>query len=203
QAWQKPRMPQYSVDESHELSELSAAQKFDVHASIVEMRGNEAARSALRNGDVVLLGLRQETSTIASMDQSGTRGTGVYDDHIVVLRKDADGERQWHIAGRASTEPTAQYDEHARPGPARDSIYANVRWRRSEGFDANGDGVVDLGRLVEGTIEMVRSDHPNPASARTNVAFRPSPEQLGVHSRVGLIERDTNADGQFDENDPS
>lgn len=205
QATQLPRMPDYNgreVNEPNELVGLTNAQKFDIYASIVETHGNQAAFDALRNEESVLLGLRKETSTVASMDGHGRRGTGVYDDHLVALWKDANGERHLFIADRASTEPTAQYDEHAQPRPGRENTpYASVIWRRGEGADANRDGTDDLGRLAEGTIEMVTAEHINPRLARTNDAFRPSPEQLTPPRDVGLVQRDTNGDGWFTQND--
>lgn len=213
QATQPPRMPDYSREpgEPNELAGLTDAQKYDIYASMVEARGNQAAFDALRNEESVLLGLRKETSTVASMDDPRTpnvdesqlrRGTGVYDDQIVVLRKDANGERHLFIAGRASTEPTAQYDEHAEPGPEReDTPYAHVAWRRAQGADVNSDGMDDLGRMAEGTIEMITATHANPRRAGTNRAFRPSTEQASAPRNEGLVQRDTNADGWFAQSD--
>ena len=205
QAVQPPRIPEYNgreVNEPNELVGLTSAQKFDVYASIVETRGNQAASDALRNEESVLLGLRKETSTLASMGDRELRGTGVYDDQIVVLRKQANGERHVFIADRASTEPTAQYDERAEPGPARmQTPYANVAWRRSEGEDVNRDGMSDMGRLAEGTIEMATAEHANPRLARTMDAFRPSPEQLTPPRDANRVQRDSNGDGWFTEND--
>lgn len=121
QAAGPPRMPEYNhrdANSPNELVGLTQEQKYDVYASIVETRGNQAAFNALRNEQSVILGLRKETSTVRSMDDPRIpgvedrelrRGTGVYDDHIVVLRKDRDGNRHWFLADRASTEPTAQY----------------------------------------------------------------------------------------------
>lgn len=199
-----PRMPAYSqtAGAPNELVGLTEAQKYDVYASMVETRGNQNARDALGNQESVLLGLRKETSSVASADAAGDRGTGVYDDQIAVLRKEADGTRHMFVTERANTEPTAQYDAHAKPQPGRENTpYANVSWRRTEGVDVNGDRIADAGRMAEGTIEMTSADHANPASAGTNAAFRPSPEQLAPARVQNMIERDTNGDGRFDEND--
>lgn len=205
QAGQPPRVPDYNgreINEPNELVGLTTAQKFDVYASIVATRGSQAASDALQNGESVLLGLRKETSTLASMGDRDSRGTGVYDDHIVVLRKQANGERHVFIADRASTEPTAQYDERAQPGPRRENTpYANVAWRRSEGEDVNRDGIMDMGRLAEGTIEMAAADHPNPRLAGTTDAFRPSAEQLRAPRDAHRLQRDSNGDGWFTHND--
>ncbi|WP_448674607.1 hypothetical protein [Pseudoxanthomonas mexicana] len=205
QAGLPPRVPDYNgreINEPNELVGLTTAQKFDVYASIVATRGSPAASDALQNEESVLLGLRKETSTLASMGDRDSRGTGVYDDHIVVLRKQANGERHVFIADRASTEPTAQYDERAEPGPLREHTpYVNVAWRRSEGEDANRDGISDLGRLAEGTIEMADADHLNPRLAGTADAFRPSAEQLRAPRDVHRVQRDTNGDGWFTQDD--
>lgn len=204
-AGQPPRVPDYNgreIDQPNELVGLTNAQKFDVYASIVETRGSQAAKDALQNEESVLLGLRKETSTLASMGDRGPRGTGVYDDHIVVLRKQANGERHVFIADRASTEPTAQYDERAEPGPRRERTpYANVAWRRSEGEDVNRDDISDMGRLAEGTIEMADADHPNPRLAMTTDAFRPSVEQMRPPRDAHRVQRDSNGDGWFTQND--
>lgn len=205
QAAMPPRVPDYNgraANEPNELVGLTSTQKFDVYASIVEARGNRAAVVALRNEESVLLGLRKETPTVASMGDREWRGTGVYDDHILVLRMQASGERHVFIADRANTEPTAQYDHHAQPRPDRENtVYANVAWRRRQGEDVNGDGIDDMGRLAEGTIEMVTANHPNPASARTMAAFRPSEEQLTAPRDANGVQRDTNGDGWFTQTD--
>ncbi|WP_017167811.1 hypothetical protein [Xanthomonas phaseoli] len=183
------------------MAALSDAQRYEVYASIVQVRGNEAAREALsRPNERVVLGLRQENSTLAAMqdrahagslrsDDPATPaineaqgGTGVYNDRLVVLWKDADGTRHTQVAQQANTEPTAQYDHHAgntgrrpraeggmenrtfAPSPGFESI---TRPRKIEGEDVNADGIRDLGRLSEGTIEMRMGQHPNPSRPGT------------------------------------
>lgn len=198
-----PRMPNYSHDASNELAGLTPAQQYDVYASIAELRGNAAAKQALqRNGESVLLGLRQENSTLASADGQ-QRGTGLYNDQMVVLQRSANGERSLYITSRANTEPTAQYAARAKPSPQRKNTpYANVQWRRTEGRDVNADGISDQGRMAEGTFEMEISNHPNPGNIPDEkFAFRPSLEQLTPTRKAGLIQRDTNGDGWFNQND--
>ncbi|MDH7452250.1 hypothetical protein QF205_04020 [Luteimonas composti] len=211
-----PRVPDYgrTANESNELAGLTEAQKYHVYASMVEVRGNETARTDLqRDNHVVLLGLRRETSTLSSPG-NGRAGTGVYDDQMVVLGRTADGGERVFIA-LASTEPTAQYSHQAgsdgnrrfsggdrenrviAPAPG----YEAVRWRKIEGEEVNGDTMLDLGRLAEGTIEMFRAEHPNPRSVGTRDAFRPSPEQMT--RTAGMVQRDTNGDGYFTPADPS
>lgn len=213
QAGSPPRMPEYNrldAGAPNELVGLTDAQKYDVYASIVESRGNDAAISALRDHESVVLGLRKETSTVASMDDPRIpgahdaelrRGAGIYDDQIVVLRKDALGGRHVFIADRASTEPTAQYDAHARPAPGREAtVYADVVWRRPQGERVDGDAIPDLGRMAEGTFEMLRATHP----ARGNpidFSLRPTPEQASAPRNANLVQRDTNGDGWFTQGD--
>ncbi|UYK86917.1 hypothetical protein NG827_15650 [Xanthomonas sacchari] len=216
------------------MDRLSDAQTYDVYASIVQVRGNDAAHDALsRANERVVLGLRQENSTLAAMqdrqhsttlreDNAATpnvneaqAGTGVYNDRLVVLWKDADGTRHAQVAAKANTEPTAQYDHHAgnsgrrpraeggvenrtfAPSPGYESIASP---RKIEGDDVNADGIRDLGRLRDGTIEMQMGQHPNPTRPGTmDNALRPS--QAAVAAGRGAVQRDTNADGWFDQAD--
>lgn len=216
-ALEAPRLPDYSheINAPNELVGLSEAQKYDVYASVVETRGSQEAYAALRQrGHSVLLGLRQENSAAASMGDARSAGTGIYDDHIVVLTRTADGVRGATIANRANTEPTAQYAHHAgsdgnrrfsgigvdretrriEPSPEYEGV---TRVRKIEGEDVNDDTMWDLGRLTEGTFEMQSARHRNPRAVGTDDAFRPSPEQMSSGRHIGLVQRDTNGDGYF------
>ncbi len=190
-----------------EMDALTDLQKHDVYASIVETRGNDSAREDLENGRQVILGLRQENSTVDSADpddptaiatdvMESNQGTGVYDDRIVVL-----GERDLENPevveyNRANTEPSAQYDENA-AGEIREAPYEDVEFRRRvDQEDADNDGVGDLGRMAEGTYEMGRS-----TSEVVGGAFVLRPTSEFVESGQGVVERDTNADGDFDAQD--
>jgi hypothetical protein len=173
---------------------LTEAQKFDVYASVVQVFGDQPARTdlsnAARNGQPTMLALRNETSTLAN------RGQGVYDDRMVVLSRDRDGTP--HVLEvQGNTEPTAQYDARAgRPGDRAEPGYENVLARaKIEGSDINGDGVRDLGRLAAGSYRMTQTTHNNPSSAGTNESFRPAAASIDDRLRV---ERDTNGDGRFD-----
>ncbi len=199
-----------------EMTALTATQRYDVYASVIETRGNDAARESLRNGERVVLGLRQENSTVDSAtreapgvvatDDPATRvnesrrGTGVYDDRIVVLgaRAPAGGQPEVWQFNQSTTEPTAQYDAHAQ-GRTREEPYTDVARRRTEGVDANGDGVADLGRLREGTVEMLATTHPRPGGGADDFSLRPTPEAVAANPQG--VQRDTNADGRFDAND--
>ena len=96
-----------------EMAELAnESQRHDVYASVIMLRGNNAARTALTTvNERSILGLRQENSTLAAADPTDVtrarpddpattqadesrRGTGVYDDRIVVLWTDAAGGRR-------------------------------------------------------------------------------------------------------------
>ena len=197
QALGPPRIPDYShlPDSPNELVGLTRVQKHAVYASMVEVRGDDVAREHLRrDGHSVLLGLRRETSTLASTGQDRT-GKGRYDDQIVVLTRTVNGEDSVFLTGRASTEPTAQYSHRAgsdgnrrfgngdieRRQIAPAAGYEDVAWRRIEGDDVDGDTMRDLGRLSEGTIEMELARHDNPAAARTASA---SGRNASIRSKV-------------------
>ncbi|WP_181952623.1 hypothetical protein, partial [Vulcaniibacterium gelatinicum] len=207
-----PRLPDHAAEVAH----LGTAQQYDIYASIVRVRGNEASARALdRAEERVILGLRQETDTRASTtadapdrreaDLPGTRrdessrGTGVYDDRIVVLWTDAQGRRDLYPATLANTEPTAQYDQRAGRGRrAAAPGFESVEPRRIQGEDANHDGVLDLGRLREGVFEMQAATHP----VRGNLHDRAlRPTAAAVANGAGLVERDTNGDGRFTADD--
>ncbi|MBP6748222.1 MAG: hypothetical protein KA144_01175 [Xanthomonadaceae bacterium] len=210
----RPRFP-----ETAEISALASdAQRYDVYASIVETRGNRSAREALdRNQERVILGLRQENNTAASMeyDREGRiipsqvdSGRGIYDDRIVVLWKDDAGNRHVFEANRANTEPTAQYDAHAR-GPARPDNFSEVdTLRRAQGEHADRDDVLDLGRLAEGSIVMQHATHPANAGRRAHLqslgwegdeehSFRPTVGEATPPQNRDRVQRDSNGDGWF------
>ncbi len=170
-----------------DTTNLTDTQKFDVYSSIVETRGNQAAQDALANGDRVILGLRNENITTTN------NGQGVYDDRLAVIARDADGTVHVSEFNRASTEPTAQYDANQRTNP-------DVTFRRGDGVDVTGDGVGELGRIAEGTMDMFETTHPNPASAGTDFSLRPTAD--AVAAAPNGVQRDTNHDGYFNADDP-
>jgi hypothetical protein len=214
-AGEAPRLPAQDAEPGGmDEVPLTTAQRHDVYASMVYTRGNDAARAALERGDRVILGLRDENSTLATMrsrdEPSASRrddpatadvdesaaGRGVYNDRLVVLWQGDSGERGIVEANRANTEPTALYDEHARPGDGQTEAYRHVSgWRKAEGDDVDGDGLRDLGRLRQGTFEMKRATH----GTDDHAAFRPT--ATAVSNGAGLVQRDTNADGRFDSAD--
>lgn len=215
-----------------ELDALSSdAQRYDVYSSIVATRGSEAAQEAMaQRGQRVILGLRQENSTLdaATSEHPGVQrqderatpnvdesrlGTGVYDDRIVVLWKEADGSRHQYSTRWANTEPTAQYDHHAGSNGRRPFNGGGTETRRFdaspgfenvatpkkiEGEDVDGDTYRDLGRLAAGTFEMQRATHPV-RGIPEDFALRPT--QAQVQRGAGLVQRDTNGDGWFTQDD--
>lgn len=169
-------------------TDLSDAQKFDVYSSIVETRATQAGNDALENGDRVIVGLRAENNTLDN------GGTGVYNDRLVVIAKEADGTVHVNEFNRTSTEPTAQYDANQRNNPNL------TAFRRGEGIDITGDRVGELGRLAEDTVEMLETTHGNPRSAGTNFSLRPTAD--AVTNGTNGVQRDSNHDGLFDSTDP-
>ena len=199
--------PRFPADT--ETQNLSQAQQYDVYASVIGARGTQPARDALNTQDRIVLGMRNENST------TDNRGRGDYDDRIVVVWKDADGSRHAREFNHATTEPTAQYDHHAGsdgnriyadterqvPRLATSPGYENVARRKVEGDDVNGDDVRDLGRLAEGTVEMVRTEHASNGHTRSGREFSLRPSDEAVRNGRNMVERDTNADGWFDSRD--
>lgn len=161
---------------------LSQRAAYQYCASLVYQRGSQATANALRQGRVIVLGLRRETSTLAN------KGRGVYDDHIVVLNG-------WRSRGSVcilpgNTEPSAQYAHRAvvTAGKPLDERYKEVASRGAShvaGVDVNADKIRDAGRLRAGTY-FFREKPGGYLGAR---AFRSAEDQT--------VERDTNGDGRF------
>lgn len=159
---------------------LSKRLTYQYCAELVDQRGGESAAAALARGHMVLLGLRRETSTLVN------HGWGAYDDYIVVLNGPA-GQRAARVFP-AATEPSAQYAHRAsvlKDGKRLDPAYNNVRFRKIEGDDVNGDGIRDAGRLKAGTYFYVE---------RTGGYMKDRAFQT---LRSQTAERDTNGDSFF------
>jgi len=182
-----PRMP--GADET---SPLSPAQQHDVYGSMVALRGNAAAQEAMATQDRVILGLRKETRTTVE------RGQGDYDDRIVVLWRDVEGQGHVREFLKAATEPSAQYDGHAKTKPASLGFADVITRPKTEGVDVNADRVKDLGRLAEGTTEMRATTHPRSGKPDE---FSLRPTRAAVAEGAHRVERDTNGDGWFDGRD--
>ena len=160
------------------------------YATIVELYGTPDAQKSLRNGEVILLGLRKHTWTLAN------KGRGLYDDQIIVL-KGLKPARSVHRFP-ACTEPGSQYSERSK-APKADSPYAKdkVTYNKTFGVDINKDGIKDLGRLVEGTYEYfeLKGGYTHTSNKNHRRAFTVKTTQV--------TERDTDGDGYFTEKDPS
>ena len=61
-----------------------------------------------------------------------------------------------------------------------------------------GDGILELGRMGTGTYEMHATTHPNPTGG-TDWSLRPTP--AAVRTGAGMIQRDSNHDGLFNDDD--
>lgn len=59
-----------------------------------------------------------------------------------------------------------------------------------------GDDIRELGRLAEGSIEMIETTHRNPRSAGTDFSLRPSSN--AVAAGEDGVERDASHDGLYD-----
>ena len=199
--------PRFPADS--ETARLSQAQQYDIYASVIGVRGDQAARDALTTQDRVILGMRNDTRTTAN------HGAGVYDDRIVVVWKDDKGGRHAREFNHSNTEPSAQYDHHAGSDGTRviaesggqtaprlkaSPGYENVDTRKIEGEDVNSDRVRDMGRLGEGTTEMRADTHPT-YGANPGEEFALRPTATAVSNGQNRVQRDTNADGWFNARD--
>ncbi len=163
---------------------LSKRLTYQYCATLVDQRGDRSAAASLARGRMVVIGLRRETSTLVN------RGWGAYDDYIVVLNGPA-GQRAARVFP-AATEPSAQYAHRAsvlKDGKRLDPAYADVRFRKIEGDDVNGDGIRDAGRLKAGTYFYVE----RAGGYMKDRAFQTLRSQTA--------ERDTNGDSFFNASD--
>lgn len=175
---QRPALPR--------LPFLSQRAAYQYCASLVQQRGSRQAANALRQGRLLVVGLRRDTSTLVN------KGRGSYDDHIVVLNG---WQRRGSVAFfPGNTEPSAQYAHRAqlKAGVPIDDRYKGVAFKKAAlvaGEDVNGDGLKDAGRLRAGTY-FFKEKPDGFLDAR---AFRSTENQT--------VERDTDGDGRFLLND--
>lgn len=165
---------------------MSDSAKWDVYAQYFQARGIDINDvNTLPAGQRIILGLRVPTATTAN------RGTGEFDDRIVVLwRGNAGGGESRAVREfRAATDPSAQYDSRLR-GTTVDGVVLNRR-PRVQGEDANWDRQRDLGRLPAGEYTFQRST--SDVISRGEVALRVS--------SPATVERDVNHDGLFNQVD--
>lgn len=170
----------YQTTEMPKTDGMNDAEKFSTYAAYFKAQGVDITK--LPSGQAAILGLRQETPT------TWDRGTGRFDDRIVVVSQtDTPAGKRFAVHEyRANTEPSAQYD--AKLGG---SVVNGVRInnRANNGVDANGDGVIDSGRIPEGSYTFERS-------TSTAGGHRVAQPTLRVVGDV-MAERDVNHDGLF------
>jgi hypothetical protein len=158
---------------------------YNYYSSLVTQYGSSEAQATLKRGNLVLLGLRNQSSTLAN------KGLGSYDDQIVILN----GLSKVRTARvfPACTEPGAQYSHRSAPkGKGRvDARYVGIKHHKSDGADINKDGIKDAGRLIEATYKYFEK----PGGFLGARAFQ-------VHA-TQIVERDTDGDGRFTQYDPS
>jgi N-acetylmuramoyl-L-alanine amidase len=145
-------------------STMSESEKYDYYCDIITRNGGRLHK---RN----LISFRKETSTKAN------NWDGCYDDITVMIWEDSTGK---HVRQYSSnTEPSSQYedcsDQRADRGPV--------------GVDANGDGILDLGRLPAGYYE-----YQTGSSEKLGKVLRPT--------KPVMLERDTNHNGIFERYEP-
>lgn len=131
--------------------------------------GDAQAKADFETGKRVVVALRVSTNHVENQN-------GRYDDKIAVLRKLGDGTVQIRTFD-GCTEPAGAY------------AHGKRRAAKGSHTDMNGDGKMDLGRLVAGSYRY-RKREGNFMGA---VAFRAT--------RTQMAERDTNQDGSFDGRD--
>jgi LysM repeat protein len=145
---------------------LSEAKKFELYSGYINQFGSAGAKQDLADGKKVALSLRVDTNTNANS------GKGVYDDRMVLLWQDAQGNK--HVQElKANTDPSGQYE----PG--------GQYTRKPMGADYGGDSRGDQGRLADGTYAYTRG------------TFMGAPAMLSGADQV--TQRDTNHDGKFND----
>jgi hypothetical protein len=192
---------------------LSRLLIYHYYASIVDTFGDEHARVALASGQLLLLGLRNSTSTLAN------KGRGLYDDSITVIKGSALTRNTETFL--ANTDPSAQYAQRAAPKPNGkkgervDDRYSDVmkkfyadkktgrRLPKNDGHDVNNDEILDAGRLQEGTYHYAEQRPHFLGDRAFRVGSRNGVRANHIAGPNQVAERDTDGDGLFTANDPS
>lgn len=189
--------------------------KYCYYASIADTFGTDAVKSPLAGGELVLLGLRQSTSTLAN------KGLGAYDDKIIVIK--GIGAARMADEFPACTEPGAQYAQRAapkpggKPGERVDDRYVGVKKNylkdkfgkrtipNNVGEDVDGDGILDAGRLTEGTYQYTEKQGGflGDRAFRVGSTILRGKKITFVLGATQVAERDTDGDGVFTNADPS
>ena len=180
------------------------------YASLADTFGAPDVQSAVAGGQLVLVGVRNSSSTMAN------KGIGSYDDAIVVVK--GIGAARMSASFPACTEPSAQYaqraavDPKSKTGERVDTRYAGVTKKydkhkkpKNDGVDVNADGILDAGRLVAGTYQYAEKPggHLNARAFRVGSRIQKGKKSIFTEGRAQVVERDTDGDGLFTSADPS
>lgn len=176
----------------HLMPYATRKQQFDVFAAIFWRYASQNARIYFKAGIVSLLSLRNESSTLAH------NGEGSYDDILVVMRKI--GRSGMFTIFPICTEPGAQYSQRASNG--KDKRYRKVDFNKIEGEDINKDGIKDAGRLIESTYHYYEKPGGH-LKARAFWVLPKGHKGPALSSFRQVVERDTNGDGRFTQDDDS
>jgi hypothetical protein len=177
---------------------------YSFNASLVDTFGAPDAVTAVAAGQLVLLALRNSSSTMAN------QGLGSYDDAIVVVK--GVGVARTSVTFPACTEPSAQYAQRAenkpntKTGERVDARYASVIKKKdkagnykTDGVDMNLDGILDAGRLIEGTYQYTEKTggHLGARAFRVGYRTQKGKKSIFVSGPTQVAERDTDGDGRF------
>ena len=174
------------------------------YASLADTFGETGVQSAVAGGELVLVGIRNSSSTMAN------KGLGSYDDAIVVVK--GTGSARKTATFPACTEPGAQYaqraavDPKSKTGARLDPRYADVtKNKKNEGMDSNADGILDAGRLLAGTYQYTEkpNGHLNARAFRVGSRVQKGKTSVFTAGANQVVERDTDGDGLFTSADPS
>ena len=180
------------------------------YSSLADTFGAPEVQSAVAAGQLLLVGIRNSSSTMAN------KGLGSYDDAIVVVK--GIGTGRISASFPACTEPSAQYaqraavDPKSKTGARVDLRYADVTKKydknkkpKNDGVDVNADGILDAGRLLAGTYQYAEkpNGHLGARAFRVGSRIQKGKKSIFVGGANQVVERDTDGDGLFTSADPS
>lgn len=183
---------------------------YSYYSSLADTFGEPGVQSAVAGGQLLLVGIRNSSSTMAN------KGVGSYDDAIVVVK--GIGAARMSASFPACTEPSAQYAQRAavdakgKTGSRIDPRYAGVTKKydknnnpKNDGVDINADGILDAGRLVAGTYQYAEkpNGHLGARAFRVGSRIQKGKKSTFVEGPTQVVERDTDGDGLFTSADPS
>ena len=176
-----PEVPTEEVPCRPAPSSMPEAEKYDYYRSIINAHNNKFKTGANQRN---LLGFRKETNVCAN------DGRGLYDDFLVMFWVTSSGQLRVREYPHFCTEPIRHYKD-AGGGKRWGDRHKPISQRKSAiGQDANGDGIKDLGRILEGYYEY----EVGPLSSTLGNNLAPRQEMYSV--------RDINDDGVFSTQEP-